>query len=452
MARAVELLAALLFLFELAYGLKSRSTDDATRGILSPSSAHGLKSRSTDDATRGIFRMKIFRGHPPSSVSRPLSFVQLPSGSNLSSPAVPPSFDVYGTISVGSPAQTFTVAIDTASSNLLLTSSKCASVGCLAHKAYVGLDSSTRQGITLTASDDSSPPASLLEEGAEEQKVSLSISTGDADGIPVLDRVCLGEDQGPGALCVQQAFVELTRMSQRPFNTFIYDGILGVGMPAASIDKRFNIMGNLAEAGLMKRNRFAVWLRTPADTEDSEITFGDFDPKRLASEILWLPLSSYSSGMWQATLLDVTKANQKLGICGNAGCQAAFDTGTAAIAGPSHLIEGILNTLNIQQDCSNYNTLPNLGFVFRMMILNIERQDYVLKSGGKCYHQFLKLDVPPPRGPVVLLGDPFLRRYLAIFDRQSLKVGLAFSMHAGVSGYPPENSLQAASRLMVLAR
>jgi saccharopepsin len=315
-------------------------------------------------------------------------------------------------------------------------------VGCLAHKAYIATESSSS---TLLELQDG---ATLLQEAGEEgQKVSLSISTGDAEGQPMQDRVCLGENQA--GLCVENAFIELTRMSQQPFNTFNYDGILGVGMPAASIDKRFNIIGNLAEAGLLKRDRFAVWLRTEEDVEDSEITFGDFDEKRLASEILWLPLSRYDTGMWQAKLVDVTKGNQRLGICGTTGCEAAFDTGTAAIAGPSNVIQGILHSLDIKEDCSNYATLPNLGFMFRMYVLNIEKQDYVRKSSdNKCYHQFLKLEVPPPRGPVMLLGDPFLRRYQAIFDRESLKVGLAFSMHGSIeSSKSPQN----AARLMVLA-
>jgi len=348
--------------------------------------------------------------------------------------------DIFGQIRIGTPPQTFNVAIDTSSSNLLITSSLCRSVGCLAHAAYEQEASTSAKKLSLI--DNTSSPA------VPEDVVGLMISTGIAEGSVGSDMVCLGAE---GNVCAETAFVQMTRMSQEPFNVFPYDGVLGVGMPATSLDKRFNFLGNLAEVGFLKRNRFSVWLRTEEDSEDSEVTFGDFDVNRLSSEVLWLPLSRTDTGMWQALLVDVAVNNVKLGSCGQAGCQAAFDTGTNAIGASESFVDGILSQLNIQEDCSNYNTLPMLGFAFRMYILNIEKQDYVKKVGGRCYHQFLKIDVPPPKGPVVLLGDVFLKRYMPIFDRESLKIGLAFAKHANVAG-SSETSAEAATRLMVIAK
>jgi hypothetical protein len=34
------------------------------------------------------------------------------------------------------------------------------------------------------------------------------------------------------------------------------------------------------------------------------------------------------------------------------------------------------------------------------------------------------VDVPPPRGPVVILGTTFLRKYLAVFDFENELIGL----------------------------
>eukprot|EP00927_Polykrikos_kofoidii_P053399 TRINITY_DN4787_c0_g2_i1.p1 TRINITY_DN4787_c0_g2~~TRINITY_DN4787_c0_g2_i1.p1 ORF type:complete len:455 (-),score=81.83 TRINITY_DN4787_c0_g2_i1:82-1446(-) len=380
----------------------------------------------------GIVRMKLFRARP--SMERTGTSLLQISASASTTPITeggsPPPYDVFGQITIGTPPQEFNVAIDTASSNLLITSAKCSSLSCLAHKAFADRESSSATFLSLEGQ------ASIGE------TVGVTVADGEADGILTSDMVCLGVGSD---VCATTAFIQMSRMS-RELDKMPFDGVLGVGMPAASLDTRFNFLGNLAENGLLKRNRFAVWLRTEEDTEDSEITFGDFDEGRLGSEILWLPVTSRKdSGMWQATLLDVAMGNQRLGICGTDGCQCAFDTGTNALGGPSDIVEGILSQLNIAEDCSNYDTLPLLGFAFRMFILNIEKQDYVKKVGGKCLHQFLRMDLSGE--PVILLGDPFLKRYLTIYDRESLKVGVAFAKHARVAG-TAETSNQAARRLM----
>lgn len=41
----------------------------------------------------------------------------------------------------------------------------------------------------------------------------------------------------------------------------------------------------------------------------------------------------------------------------------------------------------------------------------------------------MKLNVPPPRGPIFVLGDVFLKNYYSIFDREKKKVGFAKANH-----------------------
>jgi len=45
----------------------------------------------------------------------------------------------------------------------------------------------------------------------------------------------------------------------------------------------------------------------------------------------------------------------RLGKCG-----IAIDTGTSLFAGPTVQIDQILNALNVNDDCSNYDSLPDL--------------------------------------------------------------------------------------------
>merc|ERR1719265_1765026 len=47
------------------------------------------------------------------------------------------------------------------------------------------------------------------------------------------------------------------------------------------------------------------------------------------------------------------------------------------------------------------------------------------KNAGECSFSLMSLDVPPPKGPLFIFGDPFLRRFVTIYDRQGPKVGFA---------------------------
>lgn len=44
-----------------------------------------------------------------------------------------------------------------------------------------------------------------------------------------------------------------------------------------------------------------------------------------------------------------------------------------------------------------------------------------------CAPAFMALDVPPPRGPIFVIGDTFMRKYYTVFDRDSLKIGFALA-------------------------
>eukprot|EP00439_Symbiodinium_sp_Y106_P086875 s275_g36.t1 len=51
------------------------------------------------------------------------------------------------------------------------------------------------------------------------------------------------------------------------------------------------------------------------------------------------------------------------------------------------------------------------------------------KDETGCSFSLMPLDVPPPRGPLFIFGDPFLRRFVTIYDKSGPSVGFAVSKH-----------------------
>jgi hypothetical protein len=103
------------------------------------------------------------------------------------------------------------------------------------------------------------------------------------------------------------------------------------------------------------------------------------------------------------------------------------------LAGPSDLVDKLTAKLDIKPDCSNFNELPRLGFSLAGRVLNLAPDDYMDRSdGGGCDFSVMQLDVPPPKGPLFIFGDPFLRRFVTIYDRSGPSVGFAVAKRDGM--------------------
>jgi len=305
----------------------------------------------------------------------------------------------WGTVKMGTPPQEFKVIFDTGSGNLIIPSMACNMAGCNTHKKYSPKESTTAQAV-------------VNERG--ESSTEISFGTGDISGDYYKDRFCIAEN-----LCTDVRFVGSTAQSPEPFSETPFDGILGLGFKDLSMGEHFNIVDELNAKGQMPLGTFAVYV---TDGSDSEITFGGYRPEKVASEIVWAPVLRES--YWQVGVEDITFNNGVTGLC-KGGCQVAVDTGTSMLAGPSDLVEALTNKLNAKDDCSNFNELPAIGFKIKNKVLNLAPEDYMDKSSGDCSFSIMSLDVPPPKGPLFIFGDPFLRRFVTIYDRDGPRVGFA---------------------------
>merc|ERR1719272_2715276 len=323
----------------------------------------------------------------------------------------------WGSITMGSPPQHFKVIFDTGSGNLIVPSSQCTVPGCKPHHKYESKSSTTSMAVQN-------------EKG--EGNAEISFGTGNIAGDFYRDKMCIGD-----SLCIDTSFIAADQESTEPFQEIPFDGIMGLGFKDLSMGKGFNIIDDLNSGGQLPQGQVSFYL---TDGGDSEVTFGGYKSEYLASDILWarVDLESY----WQVSIDDITFDNKPKGLCGG-GCNVAVDTGTSMLAGPSELVDKLTSMLDAKDDCSNFNSLPKLGFQIGDKALNLKPDDYMDSSGTECSLSFMALDVPPPKGPLFIFGDPFLRRFVTIFGKAGAgsgsRVGFAVAKHSDDS--TPANEL-----------
>eukprot|EP00747_Dinoflagellata_sp_TGD_P211150 gnl/TRDRNA2_/TRDRNA2_84354_c0_seq2.p2 gnl/TRDRNA2_/TRDRNA2_84354_c0~~gnl/TRDRNA2_/TRDRNA2_84354_c0_seq2.p2 ORF type:complete len:420 (+),score=100.22 gnl/TRDRNA2_/TRDRNA2_84354_c0_seq2:111-1370(+) len=323
----------------------------------------------------------------------------------------------YGKLDVGTPKQEFTVVFDTGSGNLMIPSTYCQSKACTMHKRFDRRSSATAEDIEADGS--------RTKPGAARDQMTVTFGTGEISGVFVKDNICIG------TLCTHGNFVAATEESDEPFSLVPFDGVLGLSLPQMSEAPHFNILDCMIRDKVLKNNLFAVFFGA-TDEEESEITFGEYRTKRMASEMFWLNVTN--PGYWQVEMTDITIQNKRQNLCGDVVCQVAVDTGTSLMAGPTDIIDDLTKKLNVHPKCKNYKTLPDLGFILGDHILNLRPEDYIDKEddGSGCSVALMALDIPPPKGPLFIFGDPFLRKYYTVYDREKLRVGFALAAHPAV--------------------
>ncbi|KAJ8767712.1 hypothetical protein K2173_020652 [Erythroxylum novogranatense] len=81
--------------------------------------------------------------------------------------------------------------------------------------------------------------------------------------------------------------------------------------------------------------------------------------------------------------------------------------------------------------CHDMATMPYVSFTIGDKPFSLSPEQYIVRVGkdsaSVCLSGFTSLDVPPPQGPLWVLGDVFLRAYHTVFDFGNLRMGFAES-------------------------
>ncbi|PNS20733.1 Vacuolar protease A [Sphaceloma murrayae] len=307
----------------------------------------------------------------------------------------------FSEIAIGNPPQEFKVVLDTGSSNLWVPSSDCGSIACYLHSKY-----------------DHSDSSSYKKNGSD---FAIRYGSGAVEGYISQDTVQIGDLK-----IKNQLFGEATSEPGLAFAFGRFDGILGLGYDTISVNGIVPPFYSAVDQGLLDEPVFGFYL---ADTTgESEAIFGGINKDHISGDLTYLPLRR--KAYWEVDLDAITFGDETAEF---ESTGAILDTGTSLIALPSTLADLLNKEMGAKKgyngqytvECEKRDSLPDLTFTLTGKNFTIGPYDYILEVQGSCISSFMGFDIPAPAGPLVILGDAFLRKYYSVYDLGKNAVGLA---------------------------
>jgi saccharopepsin len=205
-----------------------------------------------------------------------------------------------------------------------------------------------------------------------------------------------------------------------------FDGILGLAYDRIAVNGMPPPFYSMIDQKLVDEPVFAFYLGD--DSTESEVVFGGIDESHYTGKIFNLPLRR--KAYWEVDLRSVTFGKDTAEFSDTG---AIVDTGTSLIALPTTIAELLNKEIGAKKsfngaytiECDKRASLPDLTWNLGGYNFTITSFDYIIEMQGSCISAFQGIDIPPPAGPLVILGDAFLRKWYSIYDLGKGTVGLA---------------------------
>lgn len=341
--------------------------------------------------------------------------------------------EYYGPVIIGTPGQSFEVIYDTGSSNLWVPSKKCNKIlfpACKTHNLYDNTTSSTARPCTNPNGCEL-----VLPYGSGVVLGGIEVDSATFGGLPITNQAFGAVTVEPGKIWVESPF----------------DGILGLGYPYIALPKGTTPpFDNLMAQGQLASNVFSFFLSTldpaaPA-TQTSALLLGGTDPKYCADgtcEFTYEKLNILYKefGYWLISG-GIAVENSTVEVCAKAlggKCDMVVDTGTSILVGPNNRVQPLIDAVNVSGiidgdgilPCDKADSLPTLTFTIAGKEWPLGPDFYVLRGQTSSNDVECQLGIqgisPLGAGELWILGDPFLRKFYTVFDRQENRVGFTLA-------------------------
>jgi hypothetical protein len=307
----------------------------------------------------------------------------------------------YGTISVGSPGQSFRVVFDTGSSNLWVPSAKCKGCG----GRFLFRHNKFNQSASGTYVASQAP-------------FNIRYGSGPVSGV-------FGEDTvNVEGVTVEKQKLGLISNAKGLGLAYLlgkFDGIVGLGFASLSIGKVPTFFDNAVSQGRLDDAVFGFYL---GNDQNGELSIGGVDETKFTGDFHTVPLLSAT---WWEIELESIDSNTNI----SSKTTAIVDSGTSLITGPPAEVRALAKSVGARRmltgqyviDCGKVDTMPDIIFILGGKAFTFKGTDLVLRSGKTCLFGFMELTIP--KGPKWILGDYFMRKYYTKFDLKNKQVGFA---------------------------
>jgi len=318
----------------------------------------------------------------------------------------------YGTVQLGTPQQEMRVIYDSGSSNLWVSNIKPGFI-------HIGQKHNYYQHKKST---------SYVQNGT---KFAIAYGSGPVAGEYSADTMSIGGVEIPG-----YTFAEANDVSGLgpAYAVGHFDGILGMGWDDISVDGVQTPLRALVESGKLDEPVYAFYLGSGGAA--GELTLGGVNPARYTGDFHYVPVVEMVPGVtgyWEIVLDDVLVNGASI----SSSKRGVVDSGTSLMVVPSDEVATIAAAVGAKQlskippfnreytiDCSA--DAPAIDFVIDGNTYSLAKEDYSLDQGsGQCLFAFMGQDIPAPVGPLIIMGDVFMRAHYCKFDVGQRRVGFA---------------------------